>query len=667
MAASAEPTSRFAHLLQPIRDLSKVWKIEIAEELEKYIEECAQLLVTDPEDGITQLNFAEAALLIQGSTAIYSRKVELLYALVYQALDLLALDTSGKEASGKKGKAVQSGLWAPIPETEELLTIDHLIKEGRNIILDHSAPQPRQAEQRRVPLFLMPRDASDRRKTEFRISSCTVHPSGVYLLQASDAKLLDDPTSTGASIHSDSLDAPLVPAPPSEVQDLDSRLQELRRGLPADGEFGDLDGLEKAEENLLVNQTPARHKTPLASMALAGVDLKHGILSAPDPWALLDEHQTVGQDLPLEVGCTSRRVNAKKLLMNAEGLPDATSFGGDQGLPDAELWHCPGEARSAASMAPMLAAGNPVESLFLAVAGHLRTGGRYETQRAGFSAAWLEFEDLFTAAATKRRHLRSSLKRPGAAHASDDEASDTEVVPQDCGVAATPKRFATPAHDTHLAMTPLRDLSDEQLRQQEQRKEVAMLETMIEDAQLKYESTIRQHLAAMQKDGIEADDRRFPQLYANVKRWQDQLEPVLKEFETRPDFNIHEYSNKFLSKMVSIQKGGGEDDIIIPFSRLVYGQPRYEVCRRFLTCLLLTNQGNTDLIYETEEERLNKFKVKMLKAEKRMISMDGEEAAGGAQPAALPNAEKQEAHKAGAAAAGSGQATRKRQKRQTGA
>ena len=36
------------------------------------------------------MNFAEAAMLIQSSTCVYSKKVEYLYALVYQTLDLIA-------------------------------------------------------------------------------------------------------------------------------------------------------------------------------------------------------------------------------------------------------------------------------------------------------------------------------------------------------------------------------------------------------------------------------------------------------------------------------------------------------------------------------------------------------------------------------------------------
>merc|ERR1719277_1915488 len=121
---------------------------------------------------------------------------------------------------------------------------------------------------------------------------------------------------------------------------------------------------------------------------------------------------------------------------------------------------------------------------------------------------------------------------------------------------------------------------------------------MIQDAQQKYEATIRQHLHATQKDSIDADSRRFPELYANVRKWQDQLEPVLKEFASRPEFDIASYSTKFVVKMQDIKPDLDGEGQVISFARLVRGQPRWEVCRRFLTCLLLTNEGNTDIVYD---------------------------------------------------------------------
>lgn len=606
---AAEPTTRFAHLLQPLRDLSKVWNIEIADELEKYTEEVARLLVLNPEDGITQLNFAEAALLIQGSTAIYSRKVELLYQLVYQALDMLSLDKKDGTQS-KKNKVVQSGLWAPIPDTDELLTIDHLIKEGRNITLDSGAPEQRQALQRRVPLFLMPRDQSDRKSKDFRISSCTVHHTGVYLLQESDARLLDELLSTDDLDQSQQHFAPLVPAPPREVQDLDDRLQELLRGIPAPVEsLGVLGGSPEAAGN--VSPRPLEiemSRAGLGAPALSG----RSFAAVSDPWALLDEHQAFGHEQPLEVGNTSKRVmGAQKLLMNAEGLPDV---GSSNLMSDSDLWSA---SNRAADLAPLLAAGHPVEALFLAVAGRLK-GGRYEALRAHFSAAWLDFEDLFNAALSKRRGQKMSSQAkvgaaPGTPGAEGDAASDDEGCGGPCP--STPPQFA-------LVLDPTTPGSEEKQRRADQRREVAMLENMIQDAQQKYELTIRQHLQNMQKDAPDMDSRKFPQLYANVRRWQDQLEPVLKEFESRPEFDIHGYTAKFLKKLTSLQSGENSE-VMVPFARLVHAQPRWEVCRRFLTCLLLTNEGNTDIVFDADEERLNEFKVKLLKAERQLICLEG--------------------------------------------
>lgn len=188
--------------------------------------------------------------------------------------------------------------------------------------------------------------------------------------------------------------------------------------------------------------------------------------------------------------------------------------------------------------------------------------------------------------------------------------------------------MATPLRSSSMALTPFEEpsLTAEALVREEQRAEVCRLESMIEDAQVKYEATIREHLQAMQR-GAEGDERTgFPQLYANVKRWQDQLAPVLREFEARPEFNINEYSQKFLTKMTNVQTGV-DGERAIQFARLVYGQPRWEVCRRFLTCLILTNQGNTDIVYDAEEERLNGFSIKLLNAERKMISLECEEEA----------------------------------------
>nr|XP_006820538.1 PREDICTED: condensin-2 complex subunit H2-like [Saccoglossus kowalevskii] len=76
-------------LIQPIRDLAQNWEVDVASRLEEYLTELEDVRITF-DGGATTMNFAEAALLIQSSTCIYSRKVEYLYSLVYQAMDMIA-------------------------------------------------------------------------------------------------------------------------------------------------------------------------------------------------------------------------------------------------------------------------------------------------------------------------------------------------------------------------------------------------------------------------------------------------------------------------------------------------------------------------------------------------------------------------------------------------
>lgn len=666
----SEHASRFAHFLQPIRDLSKIWKIEIAEELETYLAELSQITIDHPEDGVTSLNFAEAALLIQGSTAVYSRKVELLYNLVYQALDLIAGYKDGR-MKGPKGKYVQTGLWSPIPDTDELLTIDHLIKEGRGICMTDPVG-PRDVSQRRVPLFLMPRDQADRRRREFRISACHVHRTGALLIQESDAQLLDNLLATNKpdAIMGD-VENPLAPAPPQEVHDLDSRLRELLQGMqePPQDEPGAEERPPVVDTRLSRSPAPGQNALgatpqpgstplPLATPGTGGA-LSAGLPSAaaaaavaaaaPDPWALLDEHDITGKDAPMDVGKCGKRISQANLILGGiESLPDLHAC---EPLPDEELW----KGGAAAAAAPMLAGGHPVEALFLTVAGHLRPVGRYEAQRAGFSAAWLEMEDLFVANVSKRRAAKMKRRQQQRAAAGEDGGAEDPAVMGDGAYVIADEMDAeaeavaeadalAEAEDLGAPMTPLKDcdegpgdatpdrtprkneeqLSEEKLRYQEQRKEAAELENMIEDAQRAYEMTVRHHLNKMHLDQFDAESKTMPDLYANVRRWQEQLEPVLKEYGDRSEFDVYEYSHKLLGLMDDTLKARGQNkkEGVVSFKDLVSGQPRWEICRRFLTCLLLTNSGNTDIVYGSDAERLNMFSLKLLSSNKKMISLE---------------------------------------------
>ncbi|CAM6079194.1 unnamed protein product [Sphagnum tenellum] len=91
-----EREAQFLHLLEPARDLASNWLVDVAQALEGYLAGLPLASLFD-EAGNSSLNFAQAALLIQGSSQVYSRKVEYLYALVYQALQSFTTNKQGNQ------------------------------------------------------------------------------------------------------------------------------------------------------------------------------------------------------------------------------------------------------------------------------------------------------------------------------------------------------------------------------------------------------------------------------------------------------------------------------------------------------------------------------------------------------------------------------------------
>nr|BAC83719.1 hypothetical protein [Oryza sativa Japonica Group]BAD31322.1 hypothetical protein [Oryza sativa Japonica Group] len=76
-------------ILQANRDPESNWEVDVAKSLEEYLLRICSGEISG-EDGAHSVNFAEAALLLQGSVQVYSRKVEYLYTLVLNALEFLS-------------------------------------------------------------------------------------------------------------------------------------------------------------------------------------------------------------------------------------------------------------------------------------------------------------------------------------------------------------------------------------------------------------------------------------------------------------------------------------------------------------------------------------------------------------------------------------------------
>ncbi|XP_053925528.1 condensin-2 complex subunit H2, partial [Cuculus canorus] len=191
-----EVESRFLHLLQPIRDLTKNWEVDVAAQLGEYLEELDHICISF-DNGKTTMNFIEAALLIQGSACVYSRKVEYLYSLVYQTLDFICNKKREKQPSslGDDGKDTDATFGT---EQEEFLSLDDIgAGSPANVDMktDHrpnavdivpltpmSLVPPEDAEKRENPLFSRTGELLASRK-DFRMNTCTPHATGAFLLE----------------------------------------------------------------------------------------------------------------------------------------------------------------------------------------------------------------------------------------------------------------------------------------------------------------------------------------------------------------------------------------------------------------------------------------------------------------------------------------------------
>lgn len=87
-------SSQFAALLKPIRELTKqgaCWDLNIAAKLEEYVHYIAHLPIEVNVGGEQmKLDFAKAAMVVQNSVQIYSKKVENLWILLQEVIEFLS-------------------------------------------------------------------------------------------------------------------------------------------------------------------------------------------------------------------------------------------------------------------------------------------------------------------------------------------------------------------------------------------------------------------------------------------------------------------------------------------------------------------------------------------------------------------------------------------------
>ncbi|XP_032502347.1 condensin-2 complex subunit H2 isoform X1 [Phocoena sinus] len=569
--------ARFAHLLQPIRDLTKNWEVDVAAQLGEYLEELDQICISFDE-GKTTMNFIEAALLIQGSACVYSKKVEYLYSLVYQALDFISGKKRAKQLSCERedGPIGDAGSRAPQEVEYEFLSLDDLSDSRANVDLrSDQAPSetlivpllpmalvaPDEMEKYNNPLYSCRGEVLASRK-DFRMNTCTPHPRGAFMLEPVGM------SPTGALLPRNQKEASgRAEEQPVEVSVRRSPVPLLSASQepgttpegPVPGGGGEEEDTEWAAEppeasapevpmELQEPRSPEQSAAQPRRCALRerreALEPASRLKETPDPWQGLDPFDSLDSK-PFRKG---RPYSVPPSVEEAPGQKRKRK--GAVKLQDFHQWYLAAYADHADSRRPRRK-GPSFADMEVLYWRHVRE--QLETlrklQRREAAERWLPRAQEEPWPAEEDR-LEDSLEDLGAA----------------AGDFLEPEEYAEPE-----GAEPGED---------------ADLEAEAMPASLSYEELVRRNVEL-----FIATSQKFVQeteLSQRIRDWEDVIQPLLQEQEQHVPFDIHTYGDQVVSRFSQLNQW-------CPFAELVAGQPAFEVCRSMLASLQLANDYTVEI------------------------------------------------------------------------
>ncbi|XP_029598045.1 condensin-2 complex subunit H2 isoform X2 [Salmo trutta] len=566
--------TRFTHLLQPIRELTKNWDIDVASELADYLEELDEICISF-DGGKTTLNFAEAALLIQGSACIYSKKVEHLYNLVYQTLDYIndrnkkkdkQAVTSGEDgtdgASSNNANEDDGGFDSLDQDTTDVSLQSEMKNEANTNV--NVAPLP--------PESLIPPEAFEKQKLllisqkgevlgsckDFRMNTFTPDALGIIrlFLASSQSHFLRDALS----------DAPLAPITLFGHQD-DA---ELASGDAMSGVAGD-DGGDADAENFLpledngmeMDQGPEKHIDRHQALSEGRVLRERGGVQqlseeeqkkqrkeeeraqTANMWMLHDLYDTVGEDKPLKTG---------RCYKVPPGLGDSgkRKRKGPSALQDFWTWY----TGTYDPREPRLKNGPTYTDLNYIYMSKMKDKLKTRKRILGKTGVFVSDEELRTYLQLDEREEREE-ELEGLRHHDLlgllDDLSDNE-------------------HDPLTDEAPADFLSGQDF---------------VPDMDgLSYEDLVKKSV-----EQFLVNSQGYAQetaLSKRVKEWEDKIRPELTYQEVRATFDIHDYGDRIVAALSSVGQRR-------TFSSIVHNMDNFEACKYMLASLQLANDYTVEI------------------------------------------------------------------------
>ncbi|XP_040031444.2 condensin-2 complex subunit H2 [Gasterosteus aculeatus] len=544
--------SRFPHLMQPIRELTKNWEVDVASELNDYLEELDNMSIT-LDGGETRLNFAEAALLIQGSAHIYSKKVEHLHSLVYQTLEFLNdrnnrknKPTSSQEKDGAASGSDDEFNLIDIVVSRRPMRSESTMSVSVAPLLPECLILPELSERLKLPLISVAGDILCGQKN-FMMNRFVPGEQGLILL----------PLGSGASRVQGGDQNPVDLQQIAEVEDEGS-----------DAPVGDEGGDHHFFDNIDLDQEPEehveRHQVESEGRPLRRVEDRPPRAEEPPlyPWLLHDAYAVLGGDAPLK---------AAKCYSIPDGLDHEGKRKRRPASPLQDFWSW--SERAFEPLTQKLKNGPSCPALnyiyVTTMADRLRAQ-RMINKRAGVVVSDDDLMRTFLELEREEEEPEQQGEEP--VDGGYDEHEEQEAFPDDTPV--EPDLISAGAQGDVLSYEDLVLLRMEQLMENSK--------------------------------GWSQDTA----LSRRVQDWEDKMRPLLVEQEQRPVFDIHDYGDRIVSALRDVGQRRS-------FSSIVSGLQSHEASKYLVASLQLANDGTVEVdSIVALEDSLDSMRLTLLSAEK---------------------------------------------------
>ncbi|CAK0746455.1 hypothetical protein CVIRNUC_001693 [Coccomyxa viridis] len=566
-SSQSEEDCKYKHLLQPIRDLAANWDINIANDLEEYLAVLEH--ITFSFDGGPNLNFAEAALLIQGSACVYSKKVEHLHGLVHQALSVIS---DKRQRSTDPGGQPTGDDFDDFDDEETFLNLDDVLHEGAGIDLEEGGAVEHEASSRAPAVLLALEDSGqvrgDGSAGTYRIAQCSVHKSGALFLEGSEGQYWDEnlvrscaaeePAQQHSSLAEECswADSGMDGAGEQHGHDVEEAAADLGSGFDNDDSYDD------APEHMEPVGDSAEHAHPQwqtgAQQAQAGPHRRGepGQADIRDPYEPLDPHSA--GDLPIRPFRKSkpRRQKVYKAPKEQDTLFAAPQPGslGSLSFPEFAYVLRARQAAERAQQQDLRAQMGDIWASRGADAEALHDEQQYDGADAG---------------------MQEGLHYDAGGGFDDDGGYDDGGYPGELSFDDLADAAAS-GHPAHAGM----HVNNPQA------------------AELSYEELCAAHTEA--RMAAAAMEEVQTELASRVAGWRTKIAPVLEEQDARGDFDIHTIGESLLTDMaaISLDDTARAEEVEIEkgppvaFGAVVKQQHKWQVSRFFSAMLQLANNGN---------------------------------------------------------------------------